>query len=223
VDLDLFTPAACHPADADPATSDPAFSRPSASDVATSDVAPAPPRAVGARLLHVGALTPVKDHALLLRALASVRTRGSPATLELVGDGRLRPRLERLVHELDLGQSVHFHGEIDHADLAAVYRAADALVISSRHEAQCMVALEAAACGTQILGTRVGVIPELTSATAPVGDAEALAGAILTILTPQTTSSISERSQLTNLVRSTFGLETCSNRFRELYASLATT
>src|SRR5262249_48955804 len=50
-----------------------------------------------------------------------------------------------------------------------------AFVVSSRHEAQCMVALEAAACGVPVVGTHVGVIPELGRPTARVGDAIALA------------------------------------------------
>jgi glycosyltransferase involved in cell wall biosynthesis len=177
----------------------------------------------GPRLLHVGTLTPVKDHVLLLRALALVRRRGIPATLEVVGDGPLRPQLQRLTHALELSPIVHFRGEIGHADLPAVYRAADACVISSRHEAQCMAALEAAACGAPVVGTRVGVIPELTTAVAPVGDTGALADAIVTVLTGRASISRSRsqaRDAVTGQVRATFGLETCADRFRRLYISL---
>jgi glycosyltransferase involved in cell wall biosynthesis len=197
VDLDLFSPA----------TSNGALN---ASGIA------------GPRLLHVGTLTPVKDHALLLRAFASINRRGTPATLQLVGDGPLRPQIERLVRELDLDQHVHFHGELDHAHLPPLYRAADACIVSSRHEAQCMVALEAAACGTPILGTRVGVIPELTTAVAPVGDTRALAEVIVTTLTSHTASSAPDGPAVTTLVRSAFGLETCAERFRALYVSIST-
>ncbi|MBV9328737.1 MAG: glycosyltransferase [Chloroflexi bacterium] len=171
--------------------------------------------ASGARLLHVGTLTPVKDQAMLLRALARVRRAGIPATLEIVGDGPLRPRLQHLAQEAGLDCSVSFRGEIDHADLPEVYRAADAFVMSSRHEAQCMVALEAAACGLPVVGTRVGVIPELTKAVSPVGDAEALGEAVARSLAEP--SALISPTQL----RASFGLDACANRFRELYTTLS--
>ena len=168
------------------------------------------------RLLHVGALTPVKDHALLLRALASVRRQGVPAMLELVGDGPLRPGLERLAHDLDLEPNVRFRGAVDHAALPDVYRAADACVVSSRHEAQCMAAIEAAACGVPVVGTRVGVLPELTTALAPVGDTGALADAIVTTLTGRVsalTPHSDARGAVPSRVRDTYGLEACADRF----------
>jgi glycosyltransferase involved in cell wall biosynthesis len=195
VDLDLFNPAA-----------------PRSTEVGLPQ--PMPP---GPRLLHVGTLIPVKDHALLLRAFAAVRRRGMPATLELVGDGPLRPQLERLAHDLGLGGSVRFRGEVDHAALPAVYQTADACVISSRHEAQCMVALEAAACGVPVVGTRVGVIPELTAEVAPVSNSVALADAIAATLAGHPSAM---HAGITTRVRSTFGLQTCADRFRGLYASL---
>ncbi len=152
-----------------------------------------------------------------------MRRRGLPATLDLVGDGPLRAHLQRLVHALDLTRSVRFLGEVDHAALPDVYRAADAFVVSSRHEAQCMVALEAAACGVPVLGTRVGVIPELTTALAPVGDTGALADAIVTTLSGPASAATRGSDAVTSLVRSTFGLEACADRFRELYATLSVT
>jgi glycosyltransferase involved in cell wall biosynthesis len=165
-------------------------------------------------LLHVGTLTPVKDQAGLLRALARLRAKGVAATLEIVGDGPLRSPLAGLAHELGLENDVCFRGDLDHANLPSVYRAADACVVSSRHEAQCMVALEAAACGVPVAGTHVGVIPEITPAVARVGDPNALADAILAAISePGTSMSQAE-------VRATFGLDACTARFRQLYRAL---
>lgn len=78
-----------------------------------------------------------------------------------------------------------------------------------------MVALEAAACGLPVVGTRVGVIPELTKAVSPVGDAEALGEAVA--------RSLAEPSVLISptQLRARFGLDACANRFRELYTTLS--
>jgi glycosyltransferase involved in cell wall biosynthesis len=140
-------------------------------------------RAGRPRLLHVASLAPVKDQATLLRALARVVRKAPAAHLHLVGDGPQRPTLERLAGELGVGDHLTFHGAVDHDRLPEYYRAADLAVLSSRFESQSMVALEAAACGLVTVGTAVGLLPELvgTEFTAPVGDAEALAAAVLTL------------------------------------------
>ena len=90
---------------------------------------------------------------------------------------------------------------------------AQAGISQSRHEAQCMVALEAAACGVPLVGTRVGVLPELTDAVAPIGDHQALAQAIVATLCP------SSPKRATPDISTVFGLEPCADRFRALYTN----
>jgi glycosyltransferase involved in cell wall biosynthesis len=160
------------------------------------------------RFIHVGTLTPVKDQATLLRAFARLP---AGARLDIVGDGPLRADLERLATHLGVGQAVTFHGDVDHAALPDLYRQANVFVLSSLHEAQGMVAVEAAACGLAVVGTCVGIIPELTDAVAPVGDAEALATAM---------ASNPENSRASEIARTTFGLDSCTRRFRDLYTSI---
>jgi glycosyltransferase involved in cell wall biosynthesis len=170
------------------------------------------------RVVHVGTLTRVKDQATLLRAFAHLRRERSEhgcATLDIVGDGPLRRDLERLADQLGLGRAVRFCGDVDHASLPAVYRSAGAFALSSRHEAQSMVALEAAACGVPIAGTRVGVVPELTASVVPVGDHAALTGCLASVLgTPPTSDTV-------GLVCSDFALGPCTARFRDLYTAVA--
>ena len=173
------------------------------------------PATEGYRLVHVGTLTPVKDQATLLHAFKRLHQRGIDARLDVVGDGPLRPRLQQLSYDLALESCVCFRGEIAHAQLPGVYGSARAFVLSSRHEAQGMVALEAAACGLPIAGTSVGVIPELTRAVAPVGDAHVLADAMADAL-----GSV-QRGAAMQRACSEYDLKTCTDRFRALYASLA--
>ena len=167
------------------------------------------------RIVHVGTLTPVKDHATLLHAFSLARQDVPEARLEIVGSGPLAADLRRLSGRLGLDGSVCFRGEVDHAELPSVYRGASACVVSSRHEAQCMVALEAAACGVPLAGTRVGVLPELTSALAAIGDAPALAAAMTALVRNR-----SEPDQVTAHVRANYALEACADGFRALYRAL---
>ncbi len=57
-------------------------------------------------LMFVARFDPAKDHPTLLRAMRKVPN----ADLVLVGDGDLRPQMERLARELEIGERVHFLG-----------------------------------------------------------------------------------------------------------------
>jgi glycosyltransferase involved in cell wall biosynthesis len=161
----------------------------------------------------VGSLTPVKDHATLLDALARV----PDAELHLVGDGPLRSALSRKAAELGLSARVTFHGSVPHDRLPEHYRAADLLVVSSRYESQAMVALEAAACGCPVVGTAVGVLPELPgAAVVPVGDADALTDAIVAAVSDPAALAARARASL-SAVRAEFTLERRVDDLCELY------
>lgn len=164
------------------------------------------------RLLHVGTLTPVKDQRTLLAAFAELRRRHSGVLLDIVGDGPLRPALERLANSLGLAEAVRFLGARDHAELATLYPAARTFVVSSRYEAQCMVALEAASCGVPIVGTSVGVVPELAPHTSvSVGDVPRLADAL----------EAHQAASARPIVERDFALEACVRGFLQCYTRLA--
>jgi glycosyltransferase involved in cell wall biosynthesis len=133
------------------------------------------------RLIHVGSLIGVKDQATLLRAMARLP---EPITLEIIGKGPERARLEQQAQALGLTQRVNFTGLVSHWDLPAHYQAASLHVLTSRHEGQGMVTLEAAACGLPTVSTAVGLLPDdpALGLTVPVGDDAALAAAILSLL-----------------------------------------
>ncbi len=146
---------------------------------------PATPLEAGdIKLLHVASLVPVKEQATLLQAFSQVVARIPNIHLHMVGDGPLRADLGALANALDIARYVTFHGSVSHERMPAYYRAADVCVLSSRHEGQELVTLEAAACARTTVGTAVGLLPDLVPATqvVPVGDAEALAQALLETL-----------------------------------------
>lgn len=124
--------------------------------------------------LNVASLNPIKDQVTLLKLMAQLPT----ATLDIVGDGPLRPQLEALARSLGIAERVYFHGSVPHHELPHFYQRSRFLVMTSRHEAFCMAAIEALACGAGVVGTAVGVLPEV-GLTAPVGDVQALQRAII--------------------------------------------
>jgi glycosyltransferase involved in cell wall biosynthesis len=141
----------------------------------------------------VGSLVPVKGHDLLLRSMATLR-RIAPHTeirLRIVGTGPLKAHLDNLADQLGLAGYVDFVGEVAHEQLPAVHRAADCFVIASWHEAQCMAALEAMACGLPWVAPPVGAFADLARASTnqPTGllvtqrTSEAFAHAMLNMAT----------------------------------------
>jgi glycosyltransferase involved in cell wall biosynthesis len=150
------------------------------------------------RLLHVGSLVPVKDQTTLLRAFSRVSGELPGVHLHIVGDGPLRQHLEVLAASLGAATRVTFHGTVRHEEMRSYYNTADLCVLSSRHESQSMVVLEAAACGRATIGTAVGVLPDLIPATrvVPVADDHALAEALTATLREPETLAAMERGCL---------------------------
>jgi glycosyltransferase involved in cell wall biosynthesis len=141
-----------------------------------------------AHVLHAASLIPVKDQPTLLYAFRRVVDVVPHARLTIAGEDPfgLRSTLERQRDTLGLSAAVTFPGPLPHAEMATLYHAADLFVLSSRHESQGMVVLEAAASGVPTVGTAVGVVPDLAPDAAIAvrpGDSVALADAIIALLT----------------------------------------
>ncbi len=111
----------------------------------------------GPRLLAVGHLIERKDHALAIRTLAEL----PGAELTIIGSGPLRAELGALAQRLGLAERVHFLGPLPPPDLPAQYSAADALLLSSRHEGMANVMLESLACGTPVVACDIEGVREI--------------------------------------------------------------
>lgn len=136
------------------------------------------------RLLAVGSLKPVKNHALLLQSFARLPL--PEARLMIVGQGQNEAKLRTLVQELGLEGRVILAGF--HSDPAPFYASADLFVLSSDHEGFGNVIVEALSFGLPVVSTDCPSGPaEILGqgrwgALVPVGDAPALAGAMAAAL-----------------------------------------
>ena len=78
------------------------------------------------------------------------------------GGGSLEHRLKTMVRDFEISESVKFLGHIPEEDLPNLYQAADFFVLPTKKlEGFGLVIPEAMACGTPVLGTPVGAIPEV--------------------------------------------------------------
>ena len=110
-------------------------------------------------VLYVGRIEPLKGIDILLRALA-LPDCAANARLIIVGgdqenDAEQR-RLQALATELDIADRVTFTGSVEQERLPAYYNAADALALPSYYESFGLAALEAMACATPVVVSRVG-------------------------------------------------------------------
>ena len=110
--------------------------------------------------LAAGNLVKLKGVDIVVQALAQV----PGASLLIAGDGPEEHELRRLVERLGLRARVRFLGAVPHSELCSYYNAADALMLASSREGMPNVVLESLACGTPVVATPVGGVPELITA-----------------------------------------------------------
>jgi glycosyltransferase involved in cell wall biosynthesis len=136
-------------------------------------------------ILGVGRLTRQKDFATLVRAFAEVR-RCRQSRLMILGEGEEQRRLEVLARELGVADDVAVPGFRE--NVMSYLAASELFVLSSAWEGLPTVLIEALAAGTRVVSTDCPSGPReilqdgRLGALVPVGDAPALARAIMSAL-----------------------------------------
>lgn len=151
-------------------------------------------------VLFVGRIEPLKGIDTLLRAMALLAADGASKQEDLsviivggapgAGAAQVRSeldRLQRLQAELGIDHLVTFMGAQNQDTLVYYYSAADVTVVPSHYESFGMVALEAMACGTPVIASKVGglaftVQDGQTGFLVPDRDPELLAAKIRSLL-----------------------------------------
>jgi glycosyltransferase involved in cell wall biosynthesis len=133
----------------------------------------------GETLAFAGRLTAQKSLDVALAALARV----DGVSLLIAGDGDERDPLERRAAELGVAGRVRFLGPQPRGRVLELFRAADAVVLSSSWENFPHAVVEALAVGTPVLATMTGGVAEVVrdgenGLLVPAGDADALGQAL---------------------------------------------
>lgn len=118
-------------------------------------------------IVSIGRLVPRKGSDQLIKAMPEVLKQFPKCKLLLVGTGNYKKRLEKLVHNLKVQDSVIFTGRVAHDLLPAYYRLGDIFAAPCRSrygglevEGLGIVYLEASACGVPVIAGKSGGAPD---------------------------------------------------------------
>lgn len=119
------------------------------------------------KLLTVGRLNEEKGQKYAIEAISQLIRKGYNVDYTLIGQGPDKERLENLVENLDIQQYVNFLSVMSGDEIVAEYQKAHILILPSLRaksgyleETQGVVIQEAQACGTIVIATKTGGIPE---------------------------------------------------------------
>jgi glycosyltransferase involved in cell wall biosynthesis len=144
-------------------------------------------------ILYVGLVEPRKNIPFLLKAYKSLVVEGIQHNLVVVGRfGWMYQEVFKQIEELGLEDRVQFTGYLPQDDLPMVYNLASLFVYPTKYEGFGLPALEAMACGTPVITTKISSLPEIVGDAGiliPPGDKQALTGAMAEVLRDSTLSN----------------------------------
>jgi glycosyltransferase involved in cell wall biosynthesis len=119
---------------------------------------------------YLACIGSLKAHKNLQRLLDAFACSGLVHAVRLLVVGPVSAGLQRMVKEAGVSDSVQFLGRVDDETLASVYRGALAFLFPSLYEGFGIPVIEAMACGTPVLTSRVASLPEVAGGAAMLVD-----------------------------------------------------
>ena len=175
-------------------------------------------------LLTVKRLHPVAGYHDLINAMPAIVSNQPKVRLLIAGEGELRATLKAQIVEVGMQDHIQLLGLVPNQELQRYYAAADLFVLPSHLESWGTVMLEALGCGTPIVASNTAGASEVRSLFKedvqlfPVGDAAALARAVLDKLAHPTRVHAATRSILENQ----FSTSGCLRQYLTVYREALT-
>lgn len=156
------------------------------------ELPPARERSIDVDVVAVGRLVEKKGFDLLIDAAAQLRASHPDLRVEIVGEGKLREKLEKQITDLGVGDVVHLRGALGHEETLERIAAARVFCLPCRiagdgdRDSMPVVIKEAMARGVAVVAADVVAVPEMVDdscgALVPPEDAAALASALARVL-----------------------------------------
>jgi glycosyltransferase involved in cell wall biosynthesis len=175
-------------------------------------------------MLAMGSLYRRKGYDVLIEAWSQIAPEFQDSTLHILGDGPLREYLDRRIDELNINDSVIFHGFVDREKVIEMLSSVRAFVHPSRSEGFPHVRLEAmaSACpviATDIIGTAEMIRDGTDGLVVPTGEHEPLAAAMAELLDNPQRANTMGRNALQHS-KEKFDWGKISKEFMEIYHEL---
>jgi|TARA_B100001094_G_scaffold281398_1_gene292815 glycosyltransferase involved in cell wall biosynthesis len=107
-------------------------------------------------IIAIGRLEPVKGFNQLIKSWINIQE-----DLEIIGSGPEEQNLHQLVHDLNLSDRIKIVTNCDYSSIEEKYKTTSGLIVSSHREGGPRVVLEAINHEIPVLGSKVGIIPDL--------------------------------------------------------------
>ena len=168
----------------------------------------------------VSVLRSWKGHLIFFQAIRRLKDSGFLGNFVVVGGGAPEETFRKMARQHEVEDCVLFAGHRE--DVPEVIRSLDLLVIpSTRHEGIPQIGLQALACGTPVIGSAVGGIPEIIRANEtgrifPPACGDSLAKCLLEVFSePEKTANFSKTG--IELVRREYSLGAMTRKLQDLY------
>lgn len=171
---------------------------------------------------YIGRLSKAKGVLNFLDAIPRILEEKSDVEFVIVGDGQLQDKIEKYLDERNLKSKVKLLGWIPHDELPQYLNELKLLVLPSYTEGLPNIMLEAMTCGTPVLATCVGAIPDVikdkeTGFIMKNNSPECIARNVIRALNHSNLEKIARNARI--LVEKGFTYEKAVERYREILSN----